>query len=102
MQCLVCKEDNDRVVDSRSCEKGETIRRRRECLSCGRRFTTYERVEAALRVVIKKDGRREPFSREKILRGEALAKLRGGMNGDLARGILLKREDRNGRHPGGS
>ena len=69
MQCAVCKADNDRVVDSRSCSSGGAIRRRRECLSCGRRFTTYERPEAANRIVKKKDGRREPFAREKILKG---------------------------------
>jgi transcriptional repressor NrdR len=69
MQCGVCKHDNDRVVDSRSCGNGGSIRRRRECLSCGRRFTTYERPEVQTRIVIKKDGRHEPFSREKMIRG---------------------------------
>jgi transcriptional repressor NrdR len=69
MQCVVCKEDNDRVVDSRSCESGSAIRRRRKCLACGRRFTTYERMETTLRTVIKKDGRREPFNRDKVLGG---------------------------------
>jgi len=69
MQCVVCKENNDRVVDSRSCESGGAIRRRRKCLACGRRFTTYERMETTLRTVIKKDGRREPFSRDKMLGG---------------------------------
>jgi transcriptional repressor NrdR len=69
MQCSTCKQDNDRVVDSRLCSDGAAIRRRRECLSCGRRFTTYERAEVATRIVTKKDGRREPFSRDKVLRG---------------------------------
>jgi transcriptional repressor NrdR len=73
MQCLVCKQDKDRVVDSRSCGSGGAIRRRRECLSCGRRFTTYERPEVTLRMVVKKDGRRESFSREKVLRGMRIA-----------------------------
>lgn len=73
MQCLVCKQDNDRVVDSRSCANGGAIRRRRECLSCGSRFTTYERPEVASRMVIKKDGRREPFDRVKVLRGMRIA-----------------------------
>ena len=68
MQCVVCKGCEDRVVDSRSSQNGNAIRRRRECLGCGRRFTTYERVEAVLRTVVKKDSRREPFSREKLLR----------------------------------
>jgi len=69
MKCPFCGDDNDRVIDSRSVECGEQTRRRRECLACGRRFTTVERVEMALPAVIKSDGRREPFSREKILRG---------------------------------
>jgi len=57
------------VVDSRTGKNGETIRRRRACLKCGRRFTTYERVEEVLPTVVKKDGRREPFDRQKILAG---------------------------------
>ncbi len=73
MECLVCKQDNDRVVDSRLSGHGGAIRRRRECLSCGHRFTTYERPELSLRVVIKKDGRREPFDREKLLRSMQIA-----------------------------
>jgi len=60
---------DDKVVDSRLGREGDTIRRRRECLSCKRRFTTYERVGEISPMVIKKDGRREPFSREKILSG---------------------------------
>jgi transcriptional repressor NrdR len=69
MRCPFCREDNDRVVDSRSGEDGITIRRRRECLACKRRFTTYERVEENPLRVIKKDGRRVPYEREKIRRG---------------------------------
>lgn len=61
--------DNDRVIDSRSSQDGLAIRRRRECVSCGRRFTTYERAEEATLRVIKKDGSRAPFDREKIKRG---------------------------------
>lgn len=57
------------MIDSRSAKEGQAIRRRRECLACHRRFTTYETVETAPLLVIKKDGRREPFSREKILNG---------------------------------
>jgi len=181
VQCVFCKQDNDRVVDSRSCGDGGLIRRRRECLACNRRFTTYERPELASRMVIKKDGRREPFNREKVLsgmriacqkrpisseqlsaivdrleadifgdadrevesreigekvteelkgidkvafvrfasvyreftdvgefvdallpflRGEALMKLQGNIHGDLARKVLLKKDVRNGSHPG--
>ena len=69
MRCPFCKEDNDKVVDSRSGEDGSTIRRRRECVACKRRYTTYERVEENPLRVIKKDGRRVPYEREKIRRG---------------------------------
>ena len=69
MQCPFCRVDEDRVIDSRSIGEGNAIRRRRKCLSCGKRFTTYERPEAAPHVVIKKDGSREEFSRAKILGG---------------------------------
>jgi transcriptional repressor NrdR len=67
MQCPHCNCDDSRVTDSRAIDDG--IRRRRECLRCGGRFTTYERVQSTGVLVVKKDGRREPFSREKILRG---------------------------------
>lgn len=69
MRCPFCDEDEDKVVDSRTAREGEVIRRRRECLACKRRYTTYERVEESLPVVVKKDGRREPFDRMKILGG---------------------------------
>jgi transcriptional repressor NrdR len=69
MNCPVCRASDSRVVDSRLTEDGSAVRRRRECESCGRRFTTYERLEAPSIFVIKKDGRREPFEREKILAG---------------------------------
>ncbi len=67
VRCPFCKADDDKVVDSRSSHDGFRIRRRRECVSCGRRFTTYEQVEEAPLGVIKKDGRREPFDRHKVL-----------------------------------
>lgn len=74
MRCPICSEDNDRVIDSRSSDAGKVIRRRRECLACQARFTTYERVEQAAKLmVIKRDGRRVPFDRENILRGVAAA-----------------------------
>lgn len=69
MRCPFCKHEESRVLDSRSLDTGFTIRRRRECAACGRRFTTYERVESAPLWVQKKDGRRELFSREKLLGG---------------------------------
>ncbi|HYM37325.1 MAG TPA: transcriptional regulator NrdR [Nitrospiraceae bacterium] len=69
MKCPFCDDLEDKVVDSRMAKEGEMIRRRRECLSCKRRYTTYERIEESLPMVVKKDGRREPFDRTKILSG---------------------------------
>ncbi|TNF48945.1 transcriptional repressor NrdR [bacterium] len=69
MKCPFCSDFDNKVVDSRISGDSDVIRRRRECLDCGRRFTTYERVEDILPMVIKKDGRREPFDRNKILSG---------------------------------
>ncbi|MEM1304290.1 MAG: transcriptional regulator NrdR [Pseudomonadota bacterium] len=69
MKCPFCRADNDRVIDSRASDDGSAIRRRRECLSCKRRYTTYERPEDATVKVIKKDGSRVPFDRDKIKRG---------------------------------
>jgi transcriptional repressor NrdR len=69
MKCPFCREIRNKVIDSRLSKDGRTIRRRRECLNCEKRFTTYEKVEAVLPMVVKKDGRREPFSHEKIRSG---------------------------------
>lgn len=69
MRCPQCGANEDRVVDSRDSRDGRAIRRRRECLKCQKRFTTYEMVEDVSLMVIKKDGRREPFNRQKILTG---------------------------------
>jgi len=69
MRCPYCRTDNDRVIDSRASDDGSAIRRRRECSSCRRRYTTYERVEQALIRIVKKDGTREPFDRLKIKAG---------------------------------
>jgi transcriptional repressor NrdR len=69
VKCPFCDELEDKVVDSRMAKEGEVIRRRRECLACRRRYTTYERVEEILPMVVKKDGRRESFDRTKILAG---------------------------------
>lgn len=73
MRCPFCRIDNDRVIDSRAGDDGASIRRRRECLDCRRRFTTYERVERQFLSVMKKDGEREPFDSDKIKRGLAKA-----------------------------
>jgi len=69
MRCPFCGETEGKVVDSRSSKEGDAIRRRRECLNCGRRFTTYERIEEVAQMVVKKDGRREPFDRWKLKSG---------------------------------
>lgn len=69
MRCPFCHHPDDKVVDSREGRDGSATRRRRECLACGRRFTTYERVDAVMPMVVKKDGRRESYDREKVLAG---------------------------------
>ncbi|MDR1842038.1 MAG: transcriptional regulator NrdR [Holophagales bacterium] len=69
MRCPFCRHLEDKVVDSREAREGDAIRRRRECLSCGKRFTSYERVEEAPILIVKKDGRREPFDKNKLLKG---------------------------------
>ena len=69
MKCPFCSFADDKVIDSREGRAGDLIRRRRECLKCGRRFTTYERIDEIPYMVIKKDGRRERFDRQKILQG---------------------------------
>jgi transcriptional repressor NrdR len=73
MKCPFCTHIEDKVIDSRSSGAGDVIRRRRECEACSRRFTTYERVEDILPTVVKKDGRRELFDRQKLIRGARIA-----------------------------
>ncbi len=69
MKCPFCGHEEDKVVDSRAARDGDAIRRRRECEECGRRFTTYERIDEIPYMVVKKDGRREKFDRQKVLAG---------------------------------
>jgi transcriptional repressor NrdR len=69
MKCPFCSNLEDKVIDSRTSREGDAIRRRRECLKCGKRFTSYERVDDIIPMVVKKDGRREPFDRMKVLTG---------------------------------
>lgn len=69
MKCPFCGHDHDKVVDSRPYDEGTAIRRRRECISCGARFTTYEKVESIPLMVVKRGGEREPFNRDKIVNG---------------------------------
>jgi transcriptional repressor NrdR len=73
MKCPFCNHNEDKVVDSRETSEGSAIRRRRECINCGKRYTTYESIERMPLMVIKKDGRREPFNRQKIINGLLLA-----------------------------
>jgi transcriptional repressor NrdR len=73
MRCPFCGQDKDRVVDSRSSQDGRSVRRRRECEMCKKRFTTYEYVEDVSLTILKNDGRREPFDRQKLQRGIELA-----------------------------
>jgi transcriptional repressor NrdR len=69
MKCPACGNLDNKVIDSRLSEGGEATRRRRECVGCGRRYTTYERVEEAIPLIVKKDGRRESFDRRKLIQG---------------------------------
>ena len=69
MMCPFCGHKEDRVIDSRESKEGDTVRRRRQCLKCERRFTTYERTDEVPYMVVKKDGRREKFDRQKVLSG---------------------------------
>jgi transcriptional repressor NrdR len=69
MRCPWCQNDDDKVVDSRPTEQGSAIRRRRECLACGRRYTTFERVEELGLMVVKRDGTKEPWERDKMVAG---------------------------------
>jgi transcriptional repressor NrdR len=101
MKCPFCAQNRDRVVDSRESRDGATIRRRRECLSCARRFTSYEQIEDIPYLVVKHDGSREEFSRKKLLSGllkacekrpVPLRKLEGLV--EQAESMLHDREDR--------
>lgn len=101
MRCPYCGHGESRVVDSREVREGREIRRRRECVGCGRRFTTYERVDEVPAAVIKRDGRRETFDREKLLNGllkacEKRAVPRRELHAiaDAVEAELAKREDR--------
>ncbi len=101
MRCPFCAENRDRVVDSRESRDGEVIRRRRECLGCGRRFTSYEQIEGIPYMVVKHDGRREEFSRKKLLSGLYRACEKRPVSGkqlesiaDGAENLLHEREDR--------
>ncbi len=92
MRCPFCRADNDRVIDSRAGDDGASIRRRRECLSCKKRFTTYERFERQFLAVVKKDGEKEPFDRDKIKRGLAKACWKRPVTEEDIEGVLATLE----------
>ncbi len=89
MQCPFCGQNDDKVIDSRSSEGGRVVRRRRQCQVCNRRFTTYERPESTLRVmVVKKDGSRESYDRQKLIVGLQKACYKRAATDDQIRGIV--------------
>ncbi len=87
VKCPYCQFLEDRVLESRSIRDGEAIKRRRECLGCSRRYTTYEQIEERRVMVAKKDGRREPFEREKLLRGLQIACRKRPVGMDTLEGV---------------
>lgn len=96
MKCPYCGELEDKVIDSRLSQEGTTIRRRRECVLCERRFTTYERVEEVLPLVVKKDGRRQPFDRQKVLAGLQRACVKRPITGEMLEELVQDVERRFG------
>lgn len=106
MKCPRCAEDNDKVIDSRSVRDGLAVRRRRECLACGERFTTYESIETKPVLVVKRDGRRLEFDRAKLVRGitracekrpvsgEQIESVADAVEHDLATGMSTEVESR--------
>ncbi|HWV35757.1 MAG TPA: transcriptional regulator NrdR [Thermomicrobiales bacterium] len=93
MRCPYCQADDTRVIDSRDVNNGESIRRRRECSNCGRRFTTYERVEAPALIVVKRDDRREEFSPEKLRQKLRVALTKRPIGEEVVDGIVLRVEN---------
>jgi transcriptional repressor NrdR len=88
MKCPFCANTDTQVLESRIVEDGQSVRRRRECSKCGKRFTTYERVKGTVLWVIKKDGRREPFDREKVKRGVLRAVEKRPISMDLVTDVV--------------
>lgn len=93
MRCPYCGNFNDKVIDSRTLANGSAIRRRRECTDCGYRFTSYERVEERPLMVVKKDGRRQPFDKEKLMRGIRRALEKRPVSGETIENLLNEIED---------
>jgi transcriptional repressor NrdR len=95
MRCPFCKEDRDKVIDSRSSDGGRVIRRRRQCLACKRRFTTYEKIGESFKLcVVKKDGSRVPYEREKIISGLQKACYKRPVSAEQVQQIADKVEER--------
>lgn len=88
MRCPFCKSENTKVVDSRDYIEGNATKRRRECLSCKKRFTTYEKIEEREVYIIKKDNTREKFNKEKLLRGLSIASIKRNITRDTLEGIV--------------
>ena len=88
MKCPYCGHKEDKVIDSRSSAEGNSVRRRRECLKCEKRFTTYEHIEQIPLLVVKKDGRREAFERNKILSGIVKACEKRSVSNDLVETVI--------------
>jgi transcriptional repressor NrdR len=99
MKCPFCGNTENKVIDSRISKDGDAIRRRRECVSCGKRFTTYEFVEEVLPTVVKKDGRREPFDRTKIRSGIKKACEKRPISTDEIESIVDRIEQRCQEYP---
>ncbi len=93
VRCPFCSADDDRVVDSRLAEDGVAIRRRRECANCAQRYTTFERIEEIGLYVIKRSGEREPFSRDKILRGVRSAAKNRPVDDEVLEGVAVAVEE---------
>jgi transcriptional repressor NrdR len=89
MRCPFCQDAENKVIDSRESHEGAVIRRRRECLACKRRFTTYERVEELTPLIVKKDGRREAFDRDKLLQGLKKACEKRPVSSEQVEGLAL-------------
>lgn len=94
MRCPYCGSLDDKVIESRTMANGESIRRRRECVSCGYRFTSYERIEEKPFMVIKRDGRRQPFDRKKLEKGITRALEKRPVSTDMIENLINDIEDR--------
>jgi transcriptional repressor NrdR len=93
MKCPYCNHEEDKVVDSRPAADGRSVRRRRECLACGKRYTTYEYVEQVSLAVVKSDGRREEFDRTKLIKGISLACNKRPVSEERINSIVTEIED---------